>query len=225
VLEACLHFFRKTIQAFSIRFAEQCSHEVQSDAPELLNPDGKASCLLPLQDSYQECLEFSIQFKIEPELNFCIRILVDSELHQSFVQLLLDCAPESSGVSSARQRDTNSRDQEEVTMANSEFGSRSSIPPPVANSAGNSSKWNIDLLLDVELPIAVSFGETEMQLKDVLKLGVGSVIELNKSVNDPVTLIVNKKPIARGEVVMVEGNYGVRILEVESTAERIRSLG
>ena len=85
--------------------------------------------------------------------------------------------------------------------------------------------WNIDMLLDVELPISVSFGHSEMQLKDVLKLGAGSVIELDKSVNDPVTIIVNDKPIARGEVVMVEGNYGVRILEVESKADRIRSLG
>jgi flagellar motor switch protein FliN/FliY len=83
----------------------------------------------------------------------------------------------------------------------------------------------MDLLLDVELPIVVSFGETEMQLKDVLKLGVGSVIELGKSVNDPVTVIVNDKPIATGEVVMVDGNYGVRIIQVESTADRIRSLG
>lgn len=93
------------------------------------------------------------------------------------------------------------------------------------NQPKPSSSWNIDLLLDVELPITVSFGETEMPLRDVLKLGVGSVIELDKSVNDPVTVIVNQKPIAQGEVVMVEGNYGVRILEVESTAERIRSLG
>ena len=85
--------------------------------------------------------------------------------------------------------------------------------------------WNIDLLLDVELPVRVSFGQTEMQLRDVFKLGAGSVIELDKSVNDPVTVIVNNKPIAKGEVVMVDGNYGVRILEVESTADRIRSLG
>jgi len=90
---------------------------------------------------------------------------------------------------------------------------------------GNGGNWNIDLLLDVELPVSVSFGSSEMQLKDVLKLGAGSVIELDKSVNDPVTIIVNRKPIAKGEVVMVDGNYGVRILEVESTAERISSLG
>ncbi len=90
---------------------------------------------------------------------------------------------------------------------------------------GHEGNWNIDLLLDVELPISVSFGHAEMQLKDVLKLGSGSVIELDKAVNDPVTITVNDKTVAKGEVVMVDGNYGVRILEVESTADRLRSLG
>jgi flagellar motor switch protein FliN len=90
---------------------------------------------------------------------------------------------------------------------------------------GKDGNWNIELLLDVELPVSVLFGHSEMSLKDVLKLGTGSVIELDKSVNDPVAIIVNHKPIAKGEVVMVDGNYGVRILEVESTADRIRSLG
>jgi flagellar motor switch protein FliN len=99
---------------------------------------------------------------------------------------------------------------------------------PVVTAAAGQGKHlnlNIDLLLDVELPISVVFGNSEMPLKDVLKLGSGSVIELDKSVNDPVTIIVNHKPIAKGEVVMVDGNYGVRIIEVESTAERIKSLG
>jgi flagellar motor switch protein FliN len=90
---------------------------------------------------------------------------------------------------------------------------------------GACGNWNIDLILDVELPISVLFGHSEMALKDVLKLGAGSVIELDKFVNDPVAIVVNHKPVAKGEVVMVDGNYGVRILEVESTAERIRSLG
>ena len=94
-----------------------------------------------------------------------------------------------------------------------------------AVESGERSNWNMNLLLEVELPLVVSFGETEMPLKDVMKLGVGSVIELGKSVNDPVTVTVNNKPIAKGEVVMVDGNYGVRILQVESTADRIRSLG
>lgn len=88
-----------------------------------------------------------------------------------------------------------------------------------------SSGWNMDLILDVELAVTVSFGETELPLKEILKLEVGSVIELDKGVNDPVSLLVNEKAIARGEVVMIDGNYGVKITDVESTADRIRSLG
>jgi flagellar motor switch protein FliN len=113
-----------------------------------------------------------------------------------------------------------------VTDSVEQSGSEQPKPAVVSGAAqGTGGNWNIDLLLDVELPVSVSFGNSEMQLKDVLKLGAGSVIELDKSVNDPVTIIVNRKPIAKGEVVMVDGNYGVRILEVESTADRIRSLG
>ena len=95
---------------------------------------------------------------------------------------------------------------------------------PQEDQSKNSPGWNIDLLLDVELPITISFGETEMQLKDVLKLGVGSVIELDKSVNDPVTVIVNQKPIAKGEVVVIDENFGVRVTEIVSQIDRMNDL-
>ena len=110
-----------------------------------------------------------------------------------------------------------------VDNATNTENKNSELAPESTSAIGKN--WNIDMLLDVELPISVCFGHSEMQLKDVMRLGAGSVIELDKSVNDPVMIIVNHKPIAKGEVVMVEGNYGVRILEVESKAERIRSLG
>ena len=61
-------------------------------------------------------------------------------------------------------------------------------------------------------------------MKDVIKLTTGSIVELNRSVNEPVEVLVNQCLIARGEVVVVEGNYGVRILEIASRQERIRSL-
>ncbi|MEW5978212.1 MAG: flagellar motor switch protein FliN [Acidobacteriota bacterium] len=87
------------------------------------------------------------------------------------------------------------------------------------------SNMNLDLILDVEVPITVRFGQTEMLLEDILKLGHGSVIELDKSADDPVELLVNQKRLAKGEVVVVDGHYAIRITEVESAAERIRSLG
>jgi len=82
----------------------------------------------------------------------------------------------------------------------------------------------IDLLLDVELPVSVSFGRAQLPLKDVIKLTTGSIVELNRAVTEPVDVIVNNCVIARGEVVVVEGNYGIRIRQVISRQERLRTL-
>jgi flagellar motor switch protein FliN/FliY len=82
----------------------------------------------------------------------------------------------------------------------------------------------MDLLLDVELPVSVSFGKTEIPMKDVLKLTTGSIVELNRGVNEPVEVLVNHCLIARGEVVVVEGNYGVRIQQIISRTDRLRSV-
>lgn len=90
------------------------------------------------------------------------------------------------------------------------------IPP--ANSK------TFELLLDVELPVSVSFGRAQVSLKDVLKLTTGSIVELNRSILEPVEVIVNNCVIARGEVVVVDGNFGVRVYEVISRQERLRTL-
>jgi flagellar motor switch protein FliN/FliY len=82
----------------------------------------------------------------------------------------------------------------------------------------------LDLLLEVELPVSVSFGRAQLPLKDVLKLTTGSIVELNRSVTEPVEVIVNNCVIARGEVVVIEGNYGVRIQQIISRQERLRNL-
>jgi flagellar motor switch protein FliN/FliY len=84
---------------------------------------------------------------------------------------------------------------------------------------------NLDLIMDIDLPISVRFGQTEMLLEQVLRLGNGSIIELDRSVDEPVDLLVNNRLLARGEVVITEGHYAIRITQVESPAERIRSLG
>jgi flagellar motor switch protein FliN/FliY len=82
----------------------------------------------------------------------------------------------------------------------------------------------LDLLLDVELPVTVSFGRAQLLLKDVIKLTSGSIVELNRAVSEPVEVIVNNCVIARGEVVVIEGNYGVRINQIISRQERLRTL-
>jgi flagellar motor switch protein FliN/FliY len=93
-----------------------------------------------------------------------------------------------------------------------------------AGSPEAQRRYPADLLLDVELPVRVSFGRAQLALKDVIKLTTGSIIELNRAVTEPVEVIVNNCVIARGEVVVVEGNFGVRIKQVISRQERLRTL-
>ncbi len=106
-------------------------------------------------------------------------------------------------------------------------------PPPSSEPVAQSpsapvesvaSTSQFDLLLDVELPVSVSFGRALVPLKEVLKLSSGSIVELNRAVTEPVEVIVNNCVIARGEVVVVEGNYGVRIQQIVSRQDRLRTV-
>jgi flagellar motor switch protein FliN len=82
----------------------------------------------------------------------------------------------------------------------------------------------IDVLLDIDLPLVVRFGRTEMPLRQLTRLGPGSVIDLGRSPDDPVEVLVSNRVVARGEVVVVSGSYGIRILDVVSQRERVRSM-
>jgi len=77
---------------------------------------------------------------------------------------------------------------------------------------------NLDLLLDVELEVMLRFGERSMLLREILDLGAGSVVELDRNIDEPVDLLLDGHVIARGEVVVVDGNYGLRVLEVQAPA-------
>jgi flagellar motor switch protein FliN len=84
---------------------------------------------------------------------------------------------------------------------------------------------NIQRILDIQLPVTVSFGTARKQLEEILKLAPGSLIELDKGPEDPVCLLVNGKPLAWGRVVDVDGYYAVEITEILDRSERIQSLG
>lgn len=79
----------------------------------------------------------------------------------------------------------------------------------------------IDLLFDVELPVSVSFGHAHLPLKDILKLNTGSIVELDRSIAEPVDIVINNCVIARGDVVVMDGNYGVRIKHILNRSERL----
>ena len=94
----------------------------------------------------------------------------------------------------------------------------------IAREAAMRPAGNYDLLLEVELDAAVRFGSRELELKELLELGPGDVVELDRQVADPVDLIVGDRIVARGEVVLVNGNFGLRVTEVAEPVRRLESI-
>lgn len=87
------------------------------------------------------------------------------------------------------------------------------------------SAQSIDFILDIPLEVTVELGRTSMLINDLLQLGQGSVIELNKLAGEPLEVLVNRKLVARGEVVVVNEKFGVRLTDIVSPIERVKSLG
>lgn len=96
---------------------------------------------------------------------------------------------------------------------------------PLEETTRYSEPKNIDLILDVPLDISVVLGRSKKNIKEILNLGTGSLIELDKLAEEPVEILVNGKKIAYGEVVVVDENFGVRVTSIVSSSERVKSLG
>jgi flagellar motor switch protein FliN/FliY len=102
--------------------------------------------------------------------------------------------------------------------------------PKVAQNSGRTSKdqkggRELNFLYDIPLQISVEVGRSKILLRDLLKMGEGYVIELDKLAGEPLDLYVNSKLIAKGEAVMVGDKFGIRLTDVVSTADRIENLG
>ncbi len=101
-------------------------------------------------------------------------------------------------------------------------------PEKQVNKAGeteNPGIPNLGFVLDIPLEISVELGRTKMIISDLLQLGQGSVIELSKLAGEPLEILVNQRLVARGEVVVVNEKFGVRLTDVISPADRVKQLG
>ena len=97
--------------------------------------------------------------------------------------------------------------------------------PTLEKGHGAKSMKDLDFLLDIPLEISVELGRTKMLINDLLQLGQGSVIELTKLAGEPLEILINQKLIARGEAVVVNEKFGVRITDIISPMERVKQLG
>jgi len=94
-----------------------------------------------------------------------------------------------------------------------------------SNADAESGSANLDFLLDLPLGVTVELGRTSMIIDKMLHLGQGSVIELEKAAGEPVEIYVNRKLLGKGEVIVVNDKFGVRITEIISQADRIKNIG
>jgi flagellar motor switch protein FliN/FliY len=92
------------------------------------------------------------------------------------------------------------------------------------NDKANGEPASLDLILDIPLTVTVELGRSKMLINDLLQLGQGSVIELTKLVGEPLEVLVNNKLVARGEVVVVNEKFGVRLTDIVTPMERVKSL-
>ena len=105
----------------------------------------------------------------------------------------------------------------EPTIKNVQF-------PEIAVDADGPGKNKIDMILDIAVPVSVQLGQTRMMIEDVLALGPGSVVELEKLAGELLDVLVHDKIVAQGEVVVVDENFGVRITDILDPEQRVRSL-
>ena len=101
----------------------------------------------------------------------------------------------------------------------------SQLAPVGTDGIKGEGKRNLDLILDISVPVSVELGHTNMLIKDILALSQGSIVELDKIAGTPVDLLVRGKLLAQGEVVVVDENFGVKITNICGSEEVVRNLG
>ena len=96
---------------------------------------------------------------------------------------------------------------------------------PNKDPENKKDKYDIDFVLDIPLDVSVELGRVTMLVNDLLQLGPGSIIELSKLVGEPLHIYINNKMIAKGEVVVLDEKFGIRVTDITSPKERVKSLG
>ena len=101
----------------------------------------------------------------------------------------------------------------------------SPLTPMSTDGFKGEDRRNLDLILDISVPVSVELGHTNMLIKDIIALSQGSIVELDKVAGTPVDLFVRGKLLAQGEVVIVDENFGVKITNICGSAELVKNLG
>ena len=204
--DAVVEFFSQVSGAFSTDLGGKFQKSVSAAAPSVLNNIGTAV----LENDFAAFCTITMN-DFEP-MN--VIISPDETFVENYSPLLITESPqEDIGNNPSAQTASHS---ESEPVATGGLGS--------VSFSARAPKINVDMLLDIELEVCIELGRTDLTIKRVLDLAPGSLVELDRQAGEPVELLVNNKVVAKGEVVVIDESFGVRIISLVSPEERIRSL-
>ncbi|ADH99262.1 flagellar motor switch phosphatase FliY [Salisediminibacterium selenitireducens] len=143
------------------------------------------------------------------------------ERQQQQAQREQQAPPQQQQAAPQQPQQISQRQQPPGREANVQPAAFSSFETPSLNE---NEQRNLDLLMDIPLEVTVELGRTKRSIKEILELGQGSIVELDKLAGEPVDILVNQRLIAKGEVVVIDENFGVRVTDIVSQAERLKQL-
>ncbi|MFS0561199.1 flagellar motor switch phosphatase FliY [Terribacillus sp. 179-K 1B1 HS] len=198
--------------------------------------DGTGADKLPDED---QVVSVSFDLKIGELIDSSIMQLLSTDFAKDMVNELLQPAPAEPEVTAQPVQEAPSQAQPSVKETTAQTMQQTAPQPtsPAPNvqqaaftsfdtpaAAPAEQPRNLDLLMDIPLKVSVELGRTKRTIKEILELSVGSVVELDKLAGEPVDIHVNDKLIAKGEVVVIEENFGVRVTDILSQSDRLKSI-
>lgn len=207
------------LSSLSQNLGAKFNDNLSPDAPDVIAFSGPES--LPTF-SNANVTKITYTLSIEGESSGRIVHYIDSEATKQWAKN--SGAGDDAGADPFAGMDTGPAPQQQAAPSGGVGFNSVSFPTLQQSSGGQSLPPNYELLLDVQMILTVELGRTNKYVKDILSLGEGSIIELDKLAGEPVDLLVNGKLIAKGEVVVIDENFGVRVTDIVGPAERLQKM-
>lgn len=198
--------------------SEFLKRKISISPPEVVGEEVRSAEEKWLEEQKDDCL-----------VEVCFHLVVDGIINSNMIQLLPFSFSKAmvSSLTAEKEKTASSQKENVVTETpgeKKEVKAQSVEFAEFKKKEEAPSQVNIDLIMDVNLPLVVELGRTKLSIQEILDLGVGSIVELDKLAGEPADLYINDVLFARGEVVVIEENFGVRITEIVSPGERIKTL-
>jgi flagellar motor switch protein FliN/FliY len=206
----------------STAIAEMAGRRVDISAPQVRTLDLSVDSTLDELGIRAEMVRTSFQLRVGELLDTTLMQLMPIDFARALVGGLMNPSEEAPGAGAPAAEAA--ADDRHLQALPAPPVARPVTFPSLDDAQADPGGSDISLLLDVPLQVTVELGRTQLKIRNVLELVPGSIIELDKLAGEPVDVLVNGKPIARGEVVVIDEEFGVRITDVASHAKRLRGL-